>query len=93
MKIVCFYTYFRRDNYKMWLSVSISYGTNIYIPTLIDDYNYCIGGVDMADQRIVYYLPSNLVCQKNWISIFNSLLDNISNNIFIVHLKSKGKKA
>ena len=27
----------------------------VYIPRLINDYNRWIGGVDVADQRILYY--------------------------------------
>ena len=38
----------------------------IFIPTLIDDYNYWMGGVDVSDQRIVYY-QSNLRSRRNWI--------------------------
>ena len=67
--------------------------TDIYIPTLIDDYNYWMGGVDVADQRIAYYHPSNLVCQRNWIPIFIQLLSIIRNNAFIVHSKNMGKNA
>ena len=67
--------------------------TDIYIPTMIDDYNYWMGGVDVADQRIAYYHPSNLVCQRNWIPIFIQLLSIIRNNAFLVHSKSMGKKA
>ena len=65
--------------------------TKIYIPTLIDDYNYWMGGVDVADQRIAYYHPSKLICQQNWIPIFIQLLSIIRNNAFIVHSKSMGK--
>ena len=43
--------------------------TNIYMPSLIDDYNYWMGSVDVADQRISYYHPSKLVCRRIWIPI------------------------
>ena len=62
--------------------------TEIFIPTLIDDYNYWMGGVDVADQRISYYHPTKLVCQRNWIPIFIQLLSIVRNNAFIVHRKS-----
>ena len=32
----------------------------IFIPTLIDDYNHKMGGVDLVDQRIAYYQPKVL---------------------------------
>lgn len=59
--------------------------TDIYIPTLIDDYNYWMGGVDVADQRISYYHPSKLVCRRTWIPIFMQLLSIIRNNAYLVH--------
>ena len=42
---------------------------NIYIPKLIDNYNHWIGGVDLADQRVAYYIP-NLCCHCNWVPFF-----------------------
>ena len=65
--------------------------TKIRIPTLIDDYNYWMGGVDVADQRISYYHPSRLVCNRNWIPIFIQLLSIIRNNAYIVHCQNLGK--
>ena len=57
---------------------------NIKIPTLIDDYNHWMGGVDLSDQRIAYYHP-NLRCRRNWIPLFIQLLSIIRSNAFIVH--------
>ena len=56
----------------------------VFIPTLIDNYNYWMGGVDLADQRIAYYHP-NLRCRRNWIPMFIQLLSMIRNNAYIVH--------
>ena len=57
---------------------------NVYIPTLIDDYNHWMGGVDLKDQRITYYHP-NLRCYRNWIPILTQILSIIRNNAFIIH--------
>ena len=65
--------------------------TQIYIPTVIDDYNFWMGGVDVADQRISYYHPSKLVCYRNWMPIFIQILSIIRNNAYIVHQKIMGK--
>ena len=67
--------------------------TEIKIPTLIDDYNHWMGGVDVADQRISYYHPSKLVCVRNWIPIFIQLLSIIRNNAFIIHRTNMKKDA
>ena len=65
----------------------------IYIPsTLIDDYNYWMGGVDVANQRISYYHPSKLVCKRSLIvSIFMQLLSIIRNNVYLVLCQSSEK--
>ena len=67
--------------------------TDIKIPTLIDDYNHWMGGVDVADQRISYYHPSKLVCYRNWIPIFIQLLSIIRNNAYIIHCSNMEKDA
>jgi len=46
---------------KVWGDSST---TNIFIPTLIDDYNHWMGGVDLTNQMIAYYHP-NLRCRRN----------------------------
>ena len=56
----------------------------IYIPTMIDDYNHWMGGVDLSDQRISYYHP-DLRCLRNWVPMCIQILSMIRNNGFIVH--------
>ena len=56
----------------------------IYIPTLIDNYNYWMGGVDVSDQRIAYYQP-NLRCRRNWIPMFIQILSLIRSNSYIIY--------
>ena len=56
----------------------------IKIPTLIDDYNHWMGGVDLADQRIAYYQP-DLRCHRNWIPMFIQILSIIRSNSYIVY--------
>ena len=64
----------------------------VYIPTLIDDYNHWMCGVDIVDQRIAYYHP-NLRCHRNWMPIFLQLCSMMRNNGFIVHNSDCGKSA
>ena len=52
-----------------------------------------MGGVDVADQRISYYHPSKVVCQRNWIPIFIQLLSIVRNNAYIVHRNRMGENA
>mmetsp|Transcript_1985 Transcript_1985/g.2831 ORF Transcript_1985/g.2831 Transcript_1985/m.2831 type:complete len:188 (+) Transcript_1985:1141-1704(+) len=51
-----------------------------------------MGGVDLADQHISYYHPSNIKCQRIWIPIFIQLLSIIRNNAFIIYQEHFGKK-
>ena len=57
---------------------------DIHIPSLIDDYNHWMGGVDLADQRIAYYHP-NLRCRRNWIPMFIQIMSIIRSNSYIIH--------
>ena len=57
---------------------------SIYIPTLIDDYNHWMGGVDLCDQRIAYYQP-NLRCRRNWIPMFLQIMSIIRSNSYVVY--------
>ena len=61
--------------------------TKIKIPTLIDDYNHWMGGVDMSDQLIAYYHP-NLRCYRTWIPMFLQIVSMIRCNCYLVY-KSK----
>ena len=44
------------------------------IPEFIDDYNYNMGGVDIADQLRSYYSTQQPSC-RNWLPLFYCLLD------------------
>lgn len=64
----------------------------VFIPTLIDDYNHWMGGVDLSDQRIAYYHP-DMRCYRNWIPMFIQILSMVRNNSYLVyydHYKNKG---
>eukprot|EP00957_Ditylum_brightwellii_P015661 1181707-Ditylum_brightwellii.AAC.1 len=50
-----------------------------------------MGGVDIADQRISYYIP-NQHCHGNWIPMFLQILAMIRNNCHVVHLDCYGSK-
>ena len=63
----------------------------VFIPTLIDNYNHWMGGVDLSDQRIAYYHP-DMRCYRNWIPMFIQILSMVRNNSYLVycdHYKSK----
>ena len=67
----------------------------IYIPKLIDDYNHWMGGVDLADQRVAYYIP-NLCCHCNWVPLFLQLISIVRVNTYVMYksiTNSQGKKA
>ena len=48
----------------------------IKIPSLINDYNHWILGVDLVDQLIAYYQPK-ISCQQTWIPLLLDCLDII----------------
>ena len=58
--------------------------TTTKIPTLIDDYNHWMGGVDMSDQLIAYYHP-DLQCIRTWIPMFLQLNSIIWSNSYLVY--------
>ena len=73
---------------KVWGDDAVK---EIFIPTLIDDYNHWMGGVDLCDQRISYY-HCNFRCHRNWIPMFLQILSIVRNNAFIVYKELvKGK--
>ena len=63
--------------------------TNIKIPTLIDDYNHWMGGVDKSDQLIAYYHP-DIRCQRTWMPMFLQIISMVRSNCYIIY-KSKFK--
>ena len=63
----------------------------IEIPTVIDDYNHIMGGVDMADQRISYFHP-NLRCHRTWFPMFLRCPSIVRNNIYVIHSSAAGSK-
>ena len=42
----------------------------ICIPTLIDGHNHWMGGVDVSDQKISHYHPTNLIYQRTRLPFF-----------------------
>ena len=65
---------------------------DIFIPTLIDDYNHYMGGVGLLDKRISYYHP-DLRCFRSWIPVFIQFLSVIRNNMFIIYSEFFKKEA
>eukprot|EP00957_Ditylum_brightwellii_P195667 14908291-Ditylum_brightwellii.AAC.1 len=63
----------------------------MFIPLLVHHYNQRIGGVDIADQCISYYMP-NQHCHRNLIPMFLQILAMIRNNCYAVHLDHYGPK-
>jgi hypothetical protein len=53
------------------------------IPKMIDDYNYHMGGVDIADQLRSYY-STQLAVRRTWMPLFFWLLDTAIINCFII---------
>ena len=64
----------------------------IFIPTLIDDYNHWMGGVDLCDQHISYYHP-NVRARRNWIPMFIQILSIIRSNAYICYKQYFQKNA
>lgn len=56
----------------------------IPIPIFIDDYNYNMGGVDIADQLRSYYCVQQ-TARRNWLPYFYWLLDTTVVNIYQIH--------
>ena len=62
----------------------------VCIPLLVDNYNHWMGGVDLADQRIAYYMP-DLRCRRNWIPLFIQMLGLVQNNSYLTHSSQDDK--
>jgi len=56
----------------------------LLIPSLIDDYNQYMGGVDIADQLRSYY-TTHLRGRRNWLPLFYWLLDTTPVNSYIFY--------
>ena len=63
----------------------------IFIPTMIDDYNHWMGGVDLSDQMIAYYHP-DFRYYRNWIPMFIQVISIIRNNVYIIQSNYFEKK-
>jgi len=63
----------------------------ILIPLLVHHYNQWMGGVDVADQRISYFMPTHH-CHRNWVPMFIHILAMIRNNCYVAHLDHHGPK-
>lgn len=70
----------RRHVDIVWGSQAV---TQIEIPSIIDDYNHWMGGVDKADQLIASY-RHKLQCRRTWMPIFFHCLDVIRVNSYII---------
>ena len=68
-----------------------SHTKNIEILKVIDDYNHHMGGVDIADQRRMYY-NTQIATRRNWFPLFFWLLDTAIVNSYLV-CKTAGSKA
>ena len=65
------------------------------IMTFIHIYNHWIGDVDLADQRVAYYIP-HLCCHCNWVPLFLQLISIVRVNAYVMYksiTNSQGKKA
>jgi hypothetical protein len=60
------------------------YRKEVWIPTMIDDYNKHMGGVDKADQMISYYRP-NIRCRRTWMPLLFHCFDIQRINSYIIH--------
>jgi len=61
------------------------------IPKIIDDHNYYMGGVDIADQLRSYYLTQQQV-RRTWMSLFFWLLDVAAINSYVIYKKKYDNK-
>ena len=57
---------------------------SIKIPTLINDYNMWMLGVDLVDQLIAYYQPK-ICCRQTWMPLLLHCLDIIQVNSYILN--------
>lgn len=62
-----------------------------YIPTVIDDYNHHMNGVDLADQRRAAYTTHQRT-RRNWLALFFFLLDLSATNAYLLFNMNRNKK-
>jgi len=74
----------RRNIQDVW---GTSHVANIDIPSVINNYNHWMGGVDLADQLIAYYRP-DLRCRRVWMPLLLHCLDVVRINSYIM-MKSR----
>lgn len=61
------------------------------IPTLVNDYNKYMGGVDIADQLRSNY-PSHQSSRRNWLPLWFWILDTTITNMYIITRLTNPKK-
>ena len=64
----------------------------IFICYLINNYNHCMGDVDVVEQRFSYYNPGLSYCQK-LIPMLLQILGIVTSNPYIIHKQHFKKKA
>lgn len=67
-------------------------GKTVSKPNIVMDYNKTMGGVDRADQRLVYYPSIRKGQKKYYKKIFRHLLDLSILNSFVLYKKNSGTK-
>lgn len=65
---------------------------NLQIPRIIDDYNHCMNGVDLADQLRSYYC-TQLIVRRTWMPLFFWLFDTTIINCYRIHVTQGGHLA
>lgn len=60
-------------------------GQPVSKPTVIHEYNRCMGGVDLKDQKLSTYLLERKRCLKWYIKVFRRLLNTSILNCHIIH--------
>ena len=57
---------------------------NVWIPVIIDDYNFFMLGVDLADQLIAYYRP-DVRCLRTWMPLMLHWANCTRVNAYLAH--------
>ena len=56
----------------------------VKIPSIVNDYNHMMLGVDVVDQLIAYYRPK-ICCQRTWMPIFLQCLCVLRVNSYVLY--------